>query len=233
MTSPGRPSPGVAVGGSLREGWLHPSLPARGWPRRARSGASSAPGPSLPRPHLLGGRRDGSHQPGRSVEPTPSALVPARAMSAPCPPTTRRRRRGSGAGRPLAPRWRWRAPVGARCRWLRVVATTDSVAIPRAAPVKGAAEKKPGNPYWIARLFHCGGGGNRTLVRKPSALRPYVRSPRFATSPGLPRTGYLMPVLERSRHLGPRHPWRPVRIMTAHPHPTDREQGDRALKTAN
>ncbi len=75
-----------------------------------------------------------------------------------------------------------------------------------------------------------GGGGNRTRVRKPSALRPYVRSPRFATSPRLPRTGFLEPVLDRSRHLGSRHPRQPARIMTVDPNPTGRELGDRALR---
>ena len=75
-----------------------------------------------------------------------------------------------------------------------------------------------------------GGGGNRTRVRKPSALRPYVRSPRFEVGR---RTGTdALPATPSRNSLavqGPGSPGRPARILTVNPEPTGRDPGDRAL----
>ena len=75
-----------------------------------------------------------------------------------------------------------------------------------------------------------GGGGNRTRVRKPSAPRPYVRSPRFGVGR---RAGTDTLSSTPSRNSlavqGPGPPGRPARILTVNPEPTGRDPGDRAL----
>jgi len=75
-----------------------------------------------------------------------------------------------------------------------------------------------------------GGGGSRTRVRKPSAPRPYVRSPRF----GVGRRAGTDPLSSTPSRKdlaaqGPGPPGRPARILTVTPEPTGRDPGDRAL----
>ena len=76
----------------------------------------------------------------------------------------------------------------------------------------------------------CGGGGNRTRVRKPSTLRPYVRSPRFEVgsrtiTDNLPPTPSRKISPLRARALGAASPH-----SDGHPEPTGRDPGDRALR---
>src|SRR5712692_11979150 len=75
-----------------------------------------------------------------------------------------------------------------------------------------------------------GGGGNRTRVRKPSALRCYVCSPRFSFEPEAATDGILKLGPGKSRYLEPRRPRQPARILTVLPRPTGRDREDRALK---
>ena len=107
---------------------------------------------------------------------------------------------------------------------------TASRASPRRSVERVAnGSRLPPESAATARL-HCGGGGNRTRVRKPSALRPYVRSPRFGVgrwtgTDALPST----PSRKNLAVQGPGSPGRPARILTVIPEPTGRDPGDRAL----
>ena len=106
--------------------------------------------------------------------------------------------------------------------------TPTSVARARCFPFMS---RSPGDRTASARCrARSGGGGSRTRVRKPSALRPYVRSPRFGVGR---RTGTdALPSTPSRKALavqGPGSPGRPARILTVIPEPTGRDPGDRAL----
>ena len=63
----------------------------------------------------------------------------------------------------------------------------------------GASRRKPCESADSQRQIKSGGGGNRTRVRKPSALRRYVRSPWFGRTAERSRTGSRRNVPGKSR----------------------------------
>jgi len=75
-----------------------------------------------------------------------------------------------------------------------------------------------------------GGGGNRTRVRKPSTLRPYVRSPWFEVgSRTITDNLRSTPSRKDLAAPSPGSSEQPARILTVDPEPTGRDPGDRAL----